>query len=102
MSVAGELYKQGNEAMREGLAVFDLEWANIKIAADWSIRRYSLDIKVAQLCFAYADGGVNILRLRLHPKHFLEVQEAGFQAAKTLKDVKGASKRLCNVGIAYK
>jgi hypothetical protein len=62
---ANTFYKQGGEALQQGLALFDQEWANIQ--AGWvHAAHLSLEDDVAaRLCNSYPGAGAFLLDLRL-------------------------------------
>ncbi len=113
IGVANQLYLQGGESLRAGLALFDLEWPNIQAGQAWAAARSTLPPlsetgegwgegdTVAQLCSDYPDAGTYCLNLRLHPREWINWLEAALSAARKLKDRQAEGNSLGNLGAAY-
>jgi tetratricopeptide (TPR) repeat protein len=97
---AKALYKQGNASIVRGLALYDQEAAHIQMGQAWAAAHAS-EKAAAQRCLDYADAGVYVLDLRLHPRERIRWLEAQLNAARKLhhKDYEGAA--LGNLGLAY-
>jgi tetratricopeptide (TPR) repeat protein len=99
---ADELYKQGGEAVLRGLAVFDLEWANIRVGQAWAVAHMEREEAAARLCSAYPDSGAYCLRLRQHPEEQIAWLEAALAAARRLEDRSAEGKYLGMLGLAHR
>ncbi|MGV8175305.1 MAG: tetratricopeptide repeat protein [Methanothrix sp.] len=108
LSEANDLYLKGGTDLLEGLKLFDLEWANIKAGQAWA--RSSIQSKIiskkdlqlaANLAWSYANTGVYVLDLRLHPRDEISWLETGLDAAKKMKDLRAEEAALSNLGFAY-
>ena len=108
LSQADNLYLQGGLNLLEGLKLFDLEWDNIKVGHEWvkrSIRPRVSDKKesklVKNLAWSYANEGVYILDLRLHPRDMISWFETGLVAARMMKSRGTEEAAMGNLGNAY-
>lgn len=112
---ADDLYKKGEENVRAGLKLFDLEWINIQAGWTWvesmtiqvnqsMASETSDDKELAQrLCISYlTDAGDYVLSLRSHPYDQIRRLNIALVAARRLKDRKGEGAILGNLGIANK
>jgi len=99
---ADELYEQGGESILRGLALFDLEWANIEAGQEWSAARAAENDEAARLCMRYPDGCAHCLALRLAPAERIPWMESGLAAARRLKDREAEGIHLGNLGNAYR
>jgi len=98
---ADRLYMQGGESLARGLALFDLEWANIQAGQACAAGRADADKTAAHLCSDYPDAGIYCLCLRLHSRRQIDWLQAGLTAARTLKDRAAEGVHLGNLGLAY-
>jgi tetratricopeptide (TPR) repeat protein len=101
LAAAKELYKNGDESLLRGLALFDLEWANIQAGHDWVAAQDAADADVAQLGIAYPDAGVYVLSLRRHSRERIRWLEIALLAARRSGDRKSEAATLSNLGLAY-
>ena len=101
ISVATELYLQGDEAVQHGLVLFDLEWTNIQLGQTWTEANAEKDEIAAQLCSAYPDAGAYILDLRQHQRERIRWLETALTAARHLKQRNAEGRHLGNLGLAY-
>jgi tetratricopeptide (TPR) repeat protein/MinD-like ATPase involved in chromosome partitioning or flagellar assembly len=109
LSKAGKLYEKGGKDLFEGLKLFDQELANFKVGHAWiksSIRSYKMFNKSDQrsimlLARSYANDGIEILDLRLHPREQIGWLETGIVAAKIMMDCQAEGVHLGNLGRAY-
>ncbi len=85
----------------EGLALFDLEWANIRAGQAWAAARAAQDDSAARLCIEYPDAGAWVLGLRQHPRQRIEWLAAALSSARRLKDRPAEGLTLGNLGNAY-
>ena len=96
-----ELYKQGNDFILQGLALFDREWINIQAGQQWAAANAQDNEKTAQLCSAYPDAGAYVLTLRLHPRDYIHWLQDALAAARQLKNRAVEGAHLGNLGLAY-
>jgi tetratricopeptide (TPR) repeat protein/predicted phosphodiesterase len=109
LSQAENLYKTGEENLLAGLKLFDSEWANIKVGQAWvkSMVRASRKLTksemkfVMQLASSYANDGVHVLDLRLHPQDRIGWFETGLAAARMRGHHSAEGAALNNLGLAY-
>ncbi len=98
---AKELYLQGGEGVKRGVALFDGERANIEAGWEWAESLAERDDEAAELCLEYPNAGVYVLDLRQHPREQIRWLNCQLAAARRLKkrDYEGAD--LGNLGNAY-
>ncbi|MET0623588.1 MAG: tetratricopeptide repeat protein [Pyrinomonadaceae bacterium] len=96
-----DLYLKGGDAIKTGLALFDLERRNIETGQEWACHHSSGDEAVAHLCNRYPDAGVYVLKLRQHPRELISWLEAALAAARQLKDRGREGWHLGNLSSAY-
>jgi len=101
LAKAKELYKQGGQAVVEGLALADREWANIGAGWAWSAGHAGEHDTAARLCDDYPDAGVYVLGLRLHPREQIAWLEQALAAVRSLGDRAAEGVHLGNLGLAY-
>jgi len=110
LSKAGRLYRQGcKKDLLEGLSLFDQELANIKVGHSWiksAIHSHRLlnknDLKsIIRLASSYANDGIEVINLRLHPREQIAWLETGLMASRIKKDRKAEGAHLVNLGLAY-
>jgi tetratricopeptide (TPR) repeat protein len=99
---AKELYKQGGEAVLQGLALFDREWPHIRAGQSWAAARAGKDAEASRLCNDYPDAAAVLLSLRLHPRDWIAWLEAAARAARRLGDREAEGNHLGSLGLAYK
>ena len=109
------LYKQGNEFIAQGLALFDREWVNVQAGQQWAASIVGADHvsarantlvrpdanDAAQLCSAYPDAGAYVLDLRLHPRDQIHWLQDALNAARQLNNRAAEGVHLGNLGGAY-
>jgi tetratricopeptide (TPR) repeat protein len=95
-------YLKGGDAIKSGLALFDVERRNIKAGQEWACRHSNGDEAAARLCDEYPDTGVYVLYLRQHPRELISWSETALAAARQLKDRASEGRHLGNLGAAYK
>src|SRR5262249_38210857 len=98
---AGSHYEQGGEALTRGLALFDLEWANIEAGQAWANRNAADVSRALELCDDYPSGCYNILPLRQHPRQRTSWLETALSAARKLGRKQAEGSHLGNLGNAY-
>jgi tetratricopeptide (TPR) repeat protein len=96
-----KLYKQGGDAIKHGLALFDLEWRNIQTGQAWAESQSGENDVAAALCSDYPSAGVYLLTLRQHPREQISWLEAALVAARRLNDRIAEGRHLGNLGLAY-
>jgi tetratricopeptide (TPR) repeat protein len=102
LAAANALYLEGGETLARGLALFDLEWSNIRACHAWiAAEGVEADEDTARLGVIYANTGLYILNLRLHARDRIRWLEIALAAARRLKDRNGEGKALGNLGHAY-
>lgn len=101
LAAANELYLKGGESLLRGLVLFDLEWGNIQAGHTWvAAQADAADADVARLGMSYL-AGAWVLDLRQHSREQIRWLEIALVAARLLKDRKGESNALGNLGNAY-
>jgi len=101
LSAANNLYLRGNEGITYGIALFEIEWNNIKAGQAWAATHAHDDDIAARLCNAYPDAGAYCLNLRLHMREWIRWLEAALAAARQLKRRDAEGVHLGNFGVAY-
>jgi tetratricopeptide (TPR) repeat protein/beta-phosphoglucomutase-like phosphatase (HAD superfamily) len=96
-----ELYLKGGDAIKSGLALFDLERRNIEAGQERACQRASEDDAAAWLCDEYPQAGIYMLVLRHHPRELIAWLEAALASARQLKDRASEGQHLCNLGNVY-
>jgi len=100
-SDAADLYKAGGEALKRGLVLFDLEWANIQAGQAWAEEHFREDGDAASLCSNYPNVASRLLYIRQRPREGIRWMEAALAAARLLKDRSIEGVHLGNLGAAY-
>ena len=95
-SRAKELYKQGHEAVKQGLDLFDLERAQIENAFAW----LSGTAQNAPRLIALVDGVAYTSDLRFHPRQRIAWLEAQLTAAQQAGDQAAIGAAFGNLGMA--
>ncbi|MEP7012464.1 MAG: tetratricopeptide repeat protein, partial [Acidobacteriota bacterium] len=98
---AKELYKQGNEHILEGLALFDRERHQIAAGQTWAAEKLQEREEAARLASEYPNAGVYVLELRLPPRQQIAWLEAGREGAQRTKNRAREGNHLGNLGLAY-
>ncbi len=96
---ADQLYLQGK--VPEGLALFDVEWENIKAGQAWAAENFEAYEPAAQLCNEYPAASAHCLHLRVAPKERIDWLESAIKAARKLGDRRREGYHLGDLGIAY-
>src|SRR5688572_18238468 len=81
---AKELYAVGNEHIQQGLAIFDLEWLNIRAGQAWAASNSVSDKIATQLCSDYSLAGAQLLYIRIHPIEQMRWLQSALTAARYL------------------
>jgi tetratricopeptide (TPR) repeat protein len=99
---SNQLFLEGGESLLRGLALFDLEWANIQAGhACVAVQADAGDVEAAWLGMAYADAGVHVLDLRQHPQEQIRWLKIALATSRLLKDKERECNALGNLGVAY-
>lgn len=98
---ADDLYLQGGEAIKQGLALFNLEWRNIQSGQAWAASHAEKDDEAAKLCSDYSTAGTFILHLRQHPRDRIRWRESALSAARQTNKRSTEGTHLGNLGLAY-
>lgn len=101
LAAANALYLAGGESVIRGLALFDLERANILMGHAWAEAEAEIDQDAAKLCVAYPDVSAYILNLRQHPREWIRWLEVQLAASRTLSDRISECHALGNLGTAF-
>lgn len=102
LAAAKELYKEGGESLLRGLALFDLEWGNIRAGHAWAVAQADeADGEVTRLRMTYPNAGMYVLSLRQHSREQIRWLEIALAAARRLQHRKGEGNALANLGAAY-
>ncbi len=101
LSKASGLYSKRGEFFEQGLTLFDNEWENISAGQVWSATHLEKDVKIAEMCAKYADAGVDLLRLRMHPNLRVQWLESAILATRHLSKPLAEARHLNELGRAY-
>ncbi len=96
-----ELYRQGDEELKRGIVLFDLEWPNIKAGQAWAEKYASEDDEAASLCSNYSNAGASVFDIRLYPRERIPRLESALASARRLKDRDVEGIHLGSLGNAY-
>lgn len=98
---ADELYLEGNEGIRKGLALFDIEWANIQVGQDWAVTHAKEDETALRLCCDFPGASNCCAELRQLPGERILWLEEALLAARQLHDREAECAHAGNLGCAY-
>lgn len=98
---ANELYLQGGESIMGGLALFDLEWENIRAGQSWTAVHANEKRDAARLCNDYPYVGAGVLDLRQHPREAINWGQSALAAARALNDRAAEGRGLGLLCVAY-
>lgn len=101
LSGCNDLYEEGGEGLKQGLARFDLEWKNIEAGQAGAFHRAESDAETKALCSQYANAGAHLLDLRQHSRDRIRWLNAALKIARSIKDRKAEGAHLGNLGVAY-
>ena len=103
LSLADQLYQIGGAELVRGLALFDLEWANIQAAHAWvGEQPFELDEEVTRLARDFPGVGAYLLDFRQHPVERIRWLKIALAASRQLKDRAVEGKALGSLGNAYR
>jgi len=94
-------YKKGGDAIKSGLALFDVERRNIEAGQEWACQHSSGNEAAAHLCNKYPTAGAYVLSLRQHPREFISWSETALMTARQLRDRIAEGRHSGNLGYAY-
>jgi tetratricopeptide (TPR) repeat protein/transcriptional regulator with XRE-family HTH domain len=97
---ASQLYEQGDAGVELGLALFDLERANIQAGQAWAMAHAAEDSEALRLCCDYPLSGGFLVHLRLHPQEIIRWCENGLVAARRLQKHVDEGRHLVHLGMA--
>lgn len=98
---ADEQYYRGGDALKRGLALFDISWTNIRAGQLWATEHASEDHSALVLCSDYAGGGVRVMALRQRPLERIRWLEAALLAAQRLCDSEAEGRHTGNLGLGF-
>lgn len=102
LRVANDLYLEGHEKVVVGLALFDIERANIERGFAWASARIETDDEAAAMTNDYPNAGAYCLDLRQHPRtERIPWLKKALEAAGKLDDKKAEGNHMGNLGNAY-
>src|ERR1700755_3421052 len=98
---ADALSLDGGEFITQGLQLLDSEWANIETAQSWAELNGSRGTTANSLCSQFADAGVYVLELRLHPRDRIRWLKNSLKAARRAKAPRLEVSYLATLGAVY-
>ena len=98
---ANDLYVQGGEFVVQGLAQFDKEWHNIKVAQTWAAGHAEQDETAMRLCRDYPNTAIHCLTLRLHEQERIRWLRPAIKAAQMTHDRVAEGCHIGELGNAY-
>jgi tetratricopeptide (TPR) repeat protein len=98
---ANGVYLQGGDSVKQGLELFDSEWANIEAAMKWAGLNSKDDDEAAAYCSEYIKASIDLLDLRVEPRRRLFWLNLAAKAAWRLKDRMAEGLHINSVGSAY-
>lgn len=101
LSTSNKLYTKGGKNVLAGLALFDLEWANIQAGWAWAESNLQDSSFAYSLASSYPNAGAYLLDLRLHPRERIRWLETAVAAARILGDRRMEGVHLGNLSAAY-
>jgi hypothetical protein len=98
---ARDLYKEGDENVRQALIQFDQNWGQIEKGQLWASTYTKETSEAAELCNVYPLRAGALLRLRRDSRQRIEWHEAALAAARRLGNAQTEGKHLNNLSIAH-
>jgi tetratricopeptide (TPR) repeat protein len=95
------LYEQGGEAIKLGLALFDLEWSNVQVGWEWAKHHVSTIPRALELCCEYPNAFALVDELRQHPRERIAWREVALSAAQKLGRKDLQSIHVGSLGISF-
>jgi len=71
LTAAENLYRQGDESITQGLALFDLEWENVQAGQTWAAVCAAKDDTALVMCALYPGQAPLLLGIRQYPRQRL-------------------------------
>jgi tetratricopeptide (TPR) repeat protein len=99
---ADDLYLDGGESSKSGLARLDVERENIEAGQLWASGRAAEDDQAAALCSRYPNVGAHCLSQRQQARERIRWREAALAAAARMKDRSAERAHLGHLGMAYR
>lgn len=94
-------FLQGGVEFKHGLALFESEWDNIRLARTWAEMRSSEDIRAAKLCSDFLTAAPYCMDLRVMPQERMAWLNAALSAARLLGDRAAEGKHLGDLDLCY-
>jgi len=101
LTAADDLYLKGGDGVVQGLALFDLERANIEAGQRWSVAGAAENDEAAKLCSHYGGQGNHVRNLRQRPRERIGWIEAAVGGARRINDRAAEGVHVGNLGLAY-
>lgn len=101
LTKADGLYQQGGKAFKQGVALFDLDWRNIRAGQSWVAAHAAEENQAAELCNRFSRAGWYLLNLRQHPRETIEWSQPALIAARQLGQPRDEAGHLGSLGTAY-
>jgi tetratricopeptide (TPR) repeat protein len=100
-SNADTLYLQGGDHFTKGLALFDIEWANIQAGQAWAAAHADEDNIIRRLCCDYATATNYCSDLRQPARNRIQWLQKALLAARELSDREAEGIQLGSLGRAW-
>lgn len=97
----GTLYLEGEESVKNSLALFDMERRNIEAGQKFASQLANEHEVAARLCNAYGGITQHVLGLRQHPRERITWLQAALAAARKLNDRHTEGMHLGHMGLVY-
>jgi tetratricopeptide (TPR) repeat protein len=101
LGTADQLVRKGGDAIKLGLALFDIEWGNIQAGHAWSVENAAQDENASRWCMDYPAAGSNIINIRFLPAQMIAWPEAAVESSRQIGDRKSEGDWLSSLGNAY-
>jgi tetratricopeptide (TPR) repeat protein len=101
LTAADDLYRKRGDNVLRGLALFDLEQANILAGHAWAEAHAGQGAAAGRLTSRYPNAGANVLKLRQRPRERIAWREAALATARRLQDRWAEAVHLGNLGAIY-
>lgn len=98
---ADNLYREGGDALKQGLSLFDSDWGNIKVGQAYAAEHFNEDERAAALCSSYPAVGAYLLDLRQPPLERISWLEIALSASRRINDKPMQGSHLGNLGLTY-
>ncbi len=101
LAAADQKYQSGGTGVLESLALFDLEWSNIKAGQAWAANHSERNQLAPRLCASYPRAGAGVLSLRQPPRDRIKWLEIALSSTRQVKDRDHEWAALGNLGNAH-